>query len=175
MRNRLLDLVLLPAALVVVVLEDVVWAGARALLRALNRLPPVRRLDGMLRGLPGWVALPLFLALEALGKLGELWAVGLLVEGRIKSAALAYLSVRIVATIAAVFVYHACEPALLRYAWFAAVLGWIRRVRDWALAMIAPWRDWLRGMLGRTRSRLSRRFAAIRRAWAVRRFGAPDR
>lgn len=173
MRNRPRDLVLLPAALVVVLLEDVVWAGARALLRLLNRLPPVRRLDAWLRTLPGWAALPLFLLLEVLGRAGELWAVTLLVRGHAASAAITYVWVRLLGTLAAVFVYHACEPALLRYPWFVTVLGWVRRVRDWALARIAPWRAWLRRIAGRARSRTTRRFAAMRRARAIRRFGDP--
>ena len=109
-----------------------------------------------------------------LGRVGEFWAVGLLVRGHAASAAITYVWVRLLATLAAVFVYHACEAALLRYAWFVAVLGWVRRVRDWALAMIAPWRAWLRAAAAHGRSRVTRRFAAMRRALAVRRFGASD-
>ena len=156
----------------VVVLEDVVWAGARAALRALNSFAVVRSLDAWLRGLPGWAALPLFLLLEVLGRVGEFWALGLLMQGHAVSAAVTYVWVRLVATLAAVFVYHACEAALLRYAWFVTVLGWIRMVRDWAMARIAPWRARFRGMAGRAKSRTLARIGAIRRAWAVRRFRA---
>jgi len=57
-RRLLLDALLLPAALVVVVFEDVVWAGARAVLRALLRLPPFRKLQQQMGRLPGWRRCP---------------------------------------------------------------------------------------------------------------------
>jgi hypothetical protein len=168
--NRFRDLLLLPIALVVVVLEDVVWAGLILLLRGLNALPPVRRLSAWLGGLPGWVALPLFLVLEVLGRIGEFWAFALLVQGHVTAGVLVYLGVRVVSTLAAVFVYQACAPALLHYAWFAATVAWLGRVKHWAIERIAPWRLWVRAAIGRTRSRLAWRLAALRRAYAVSRF-----
>ena len=50
-RRDWLDAILLPPALVVVVLEDVVWAGLRAVLRRVSDLPPLRRLEARL-GVP---------------------------------------------------------------------------------------------------------------------------
>jgi hypothetical protein len=59
-RRHLLDALLLPAALVVVVVEDVIWAGAKAVLRWVARLRVVQRLQTEMGRLPGWAALPLF-------------------------------------------------------------------------------------------------------------------
>ncbi len=168
--RRLLDFVLLPIAIMVVVLEDVVWAGLIVLLRLLNALPPVRRLAAWLDTLPGWVALPLFLLLEVLGRIGEFWAFALVFQGYFMAGVLVYLGVRLVGTLAAVFVYQSCAPALLRYGWFAALVAWLGRVKRWAIDLIAPWRAWVRSAIGRTRSRLSWRFAALRRANAIDRF-----
>ncbi len=168
--RRLRDFVLLPIALVVVVLEDVVWAGLIHLLRGLNGLPAVRRLAERLGRLPGWAALPVFLVLEVLGRVGEFWAFALLVRGELTAGVMAYLGVRVVGTLAAVFVYQSCAAALLRYGWFAALVAWLGSVKHWALALIAPWRDWVHAAIGRTRSRLSWRLAALRRAYAVGRF-----
>ena len=165
--KRLRDLVLLPAAIVVVVLEDVIWAGLWALIRLLAALPPIRRLETWLGTLPGWAALPLFLIPEILGRVGELWAIALLVNGHLPAAAIVYLGVRLAATLIAVFVYHACEAALMRYRWFAAMVAWVKRVRDWAVQLIAPWRRNIRAALRSTRSRLTIRFIAMRRALAV--------
>lgn len=166
--RRWLNLLLLPLALVVVVLEDVLWAGAIAVLRLFAGLPPVQRLRHGLAGLPGWAALPLFLVPEALGKLGEFWALALMARGQFSNGVLAYIAVRSVATLIVVFIYHACEPALLRVRWFAALVRTMHWVRDWALAKIRPARDRLRAFVRQRRSRLRERFAATR-IWLRRR------
>lgn len=164
------DLVLLPIALVVVVLEDVIWEGLRALLRGLDRLAWVRRADAWLRALPGWAALPIFLLLEVAGRVAEVWAFVLLAAGNVAGAVTVYLLVRIVGTLAAVFVYRACEAALLRYRWFAWVIDRIHWVRHWAVDALQPWRARLRALIGQARSRLAMRFIAMRRRLAVHRF-----
>ena len=170
---RLRDLVLLPIALVVVVLEDVVWAGLMVLLKALNNLSHVRRLGAWLGTLPGWAALPLFLVLEILGRLGEFWAFALLVHGHMTAGVTVYLTVRLIGTLLAVFVYQSCAAALLRYAWFATLVRWFGRIKHWAIDLIAPWRAWLRTVLGNTRSRIAWRLSALRRAYAISRFRNP--
>jgi hypothetical protein len=170
MSRRALDLVLLPIALVVVVLEDVVWAGLRALLDAVAHLGPVRRLEARIAALPGWAALPLFLVPEGVGKLGEIWALALLVRGHAGAAVAVYAGVRLVATLMAVFVYRACEPTLRGYRWFAALMDALERVRLWAGRLTGELRLVLRGLTGRARSRLALRLLALRRAYALRTF-----
>lgn len=168
--RRLRDIVLLPLALLVVVLEDVLWAGAKLALRWITALPPVRRLEAWLATLPGWLALPLFLVPEALGKLGELWALALMAQGHVRSGVLAYLAVRVVASLVVVFIYHACEASLLRVHWFAYAVGIVHRIRDWSVAKIRPWRTVIRAFLQRRRSRLMARLWAIR-FWVRQRIG----
>jgi hypothetical protein len=162
-RRHLLDALLLPAALVVVVLEDVVWAGARAVLRALVRLPPVRQLHHQMGRLPGWAAVPLFLVPEAGARAGEVWAVALLVRGHTVSFLLVYTLVRLLATLVAVFVYQACETALLRIVWFAALVRWTQASRDWTLAKLRPLRDRLHAAVRLAPGLVARRFTAVRR------------
>ncbi len=171
--SRLRDLVLLPIALVVVVLEDVVWAGLMLLLKALNTQPQLRRLGAWLGTLPGWAALPLFLLLEILGRVGEFWAIALFVQGHMTAGVAVYLTVRLVGTLLAVFVYQSCAASLLRYAWFAALIRWLSRVKHWAIGLIAPWRARLRTALSTARSRIAWRIAALRRAYAITRFRNP--
>ena len=166
--RRWLNLLLLPLALLVVVLEDVLWAGALAVLRRLAGLAALQRLRAVLAALPGWLALPLILVPEALGKLGEFWALALLAHGRVVGGVLAYVAVRAVATLIVVFIYHACEPALLRVRWFAAVVRAMHWVRDWALAKLRPARDRVRAFIRRRRSVLRDRFAAAQ-IWLRRR------
>ncbi|HEY0421383.1 MAG TPA: hypothetical protein VGC80_17845 [Acetobacteraceae bacterium] len=167
--GRLLDMLLLPVALLVVLLEDVVWAGLRALLRRVTAWPPLAALQAWLGTLSGYAALPLFLVPEIFGRVGEIWAVALLVGGHVKSAVLVYGLVRLVATLLAVFIYHACEPALLRIHWFAVAVGWVRWVRDWAMALLAPLRARIHALWPFAPGLLGQRWAAIRRRIAIRR------
>ncbi len=152
---------LLPVAVLVVLLEDVVWRGARAILRRVTELPAMAALRDWLARLPGWAALPMFLVPEAAGRAGELWAAWLLYRGHPKSAVVVYAVVRIAATLVVVFIWQACEPALMRLGWFAWASGIVRAVRDWALARTAVLRESLhRVAAGRT---VARRIGAMRR------------
>ena len=170
MLRRLRDIFLLPLALIVILLEDVLWAGAKLALRWITALPPVRGLQSWLATLPAWVALPLFLVPEVLGKLGELWALALMAQGQVRAGVLAYVVVRVVASLIVVFIYQACEPNLLRVRWFAWAVGVVHRARDWAVGIIRPWRTLIRAFLQRRRSRLTGRLWAIR-LWLRRRGG----
>jgi hypothetical protein len=167
-RRHLLNALLLPAALVTVLLEDVVWAGARGVLRWLARLRPVRRLQVLMGRLPGSAALPLFAVAEVIAKAGELWAVAILVRGHAVSAILVYALVRLFATLLAVFVYMACEAALMRITWFAALARWILAVRNWSLAMLQPLRERLHSAAPYASGAVRRRFISLRR-WVDRR------
>jgi hypothetical protein len=66
------------------------------------------------------------------------------------------------------FVYVACEVALLRIAWFAALVRWVLAVRSWSLARLQPLRALLCAAVGHTRGAAVRRFLALRR-WLERR------
>lgn len=160
--RRVRDIVLLPLALVVVVVEDVLWAGAALALRWLRALPPIRHLAAWLAGVPAWAALALFLVPEVGGKLGELWAVALVAQGYVTSGMIAYLVIRVIASLVVVFIYHACEATLMRVRWFAWMVGHVRRIRNWAMAKIRPWRSVIRSFLQSRRSRLMHRLLAIR-------------
>lgn len=161
--RRLPDLVLLPLAILVVVLEDVVWAGAVAVLRALRRAAPIRALDAWLQRLPGYAALPLFLVPEAVGFAGKLWAIALLARGHAMAALEAYVLIRLVSSLIAVFIYQACTAALLRIAWFARAVAWVHAARDWAVGLVRPLLARARALLARGRGRLGLRWLAIRR------------
>ncbi len=156
------DVVLLPLALLVVLLEDVLWRGARAVLAGIADLPAARGVQAWLGRLSGAAALPLFLVPEAAGRVGELWAAWLLYRGHAASAATVYAAVRLVAALLAVFIWQACEPALMRLAWFAWIVVRIRATRDWALARTAPVRHRMMALL-RGRGALRRSIAALRR------------
>jgi hypothetical protein len=153
---------------VVVVLEDVIWAAARAVLRQLARLRAVQRLQTWMGSLPGWAALPIFAIPEGIAKAGEVWALTLLARGHAASFVLVYGLLRLLSTLVAVFVYMACEVALLRIAWFAALVRWVVAVRDWSLARLKPLRAHFRAAVGHRPTVAVRRFLSLRR-WRDRR------
>jgi hypothetical protein len=161
-RRRLLDVLLLPLALLVIVAEDVLWRGAKLLLRRIAALAAVGWLRGWLGRLTGWAALPLFLVPELAARLGELWVAVLLIERRVAGAVLVYCLVRLVATLIAVFIWQACAPALLRLRWFARMVAWITFARDWALCRIAPWRARAKRLGLRTEGGVVRRVQMLR-------------
>jgi len=85
------------------------------------------------------LALPMFLVPEGASRVGALWAAWLLVQGHYRAAAAVYAGSKIVASLVAVWIYRACEPALLTVPWFAQVRAGVLRVRDWALSRAARW------------------------------------
>jgi hypothetical protein len=85
-----------------------------------------------------------------------------------------YALVRLVATLVAVFIYQACERALMGIAWFARAVGWVRLARAWAVELIRPPLARARLALRIGRGRWSARLAATRRLlrqWVRRRAG----
>ena len=167
-KRRWYDLLLFPVALVIVVAEDVCWAAAKSALRWARARLPLHRLEVMLHHLPGWAALPLFLIPEALGKLGELWALALIAGGHFTSGVIAYIVVRIIATLIVVFIYHACEPALLQIRWFAVIMAWLRRLREWVMGAVRPQLDRMRAWMRQRRGGMRARLRAVR-VWLRRR------
>ncbi len=143
----LLDTLLVPIAVVIVLIEDVLWAGALALLRRVNDLPAVRALRVQLERLPAAIALPLFLVPESVSHIAGAYATVLLAQGRVKAAILVGGLVKGLCTLLLVWIYQCCEETLLRVAWFARLHHWALAARDWAKAKFAPLRARARAML----------------------------
>ena len=151
-RNRFLqflfDIVLIPIAVLIVLIEDVLWAGALALLRSTNDLAAVRAMRVHLERLPAHIALPLFLVPEILSHIAGAYATVLLAQGRIISAIMVGGLVKGICTLLLVWIYQCCEETLMRVAWFARLHHWALRVRDWAKSQVAPIRERMRARLG---------------------------
>jgi hypothetical protein len=118
-RDRLVNSLLLVPALVVVAVEACVLRPATVLLDWLHRVPLMHRLHNRLAQLPPGVALPLFLVPEALSRAGWLASAWLLMGGAAWQALMVYVLTKLFAGLSALWVYRACEPALLRVRWFA--------------------------------------------------------
>ena len=136
--RRSIDAVLLPFALVVVLIEDVLWAGAKALLGELNRLRFVRDLRVAISRLPARYALPLFLVPEIVSHMGEIATAVLLAQGCFEAAVIVAVLGKGLATLIVVWIYQACAPTLLKVRWFARAHHAVLELRYWTLARVAP-------------------------------------
>jgi hypothetical protein len=157
----LLDTLLIPLAVLIVLFEDVLWAGALALVRRIDALGPVRALHARLGALPASVALPLFLVPETISHLAGAYATVLLAQVHVVGATLMVVGVKGVSTLVVVWIYQACADTLLRVAWFAWLHGQALRIRDWAKAQVAPLRARARAWLAAVRVRLRVRSSAF--------------
>lgn len=161
------DALLLPLALLVELLERVVWNGTLALLDLISRAPPIARLRLFLQGLPPLIVVFLFLIPEAVDHLSGFWATMLLVKGNWVGATIIAVFVKGFAILLGIWIYQACEESLLSVRWFAVIHSWVIAAKNRVLARTAPIRTRLRlalrAMVTRHGSRrLARRFAAWR-------------
>jgi len=151
----LLDALLIPLAVLIVLIEDVLWAGALRLLRGLNGLPAIRAAQARVGGWPACVALPLFLVPETLSHVAGAYATLLLAQGRLVTAVGVFILVKGACTLVLVWIYKACEATLLGVAWFVWLHHRALQARDWALAMVAPLRIQMRARLVALRASLA--------------------
>ena len=84
--------------------------------------------------LPAAAALPLFLVPEAFSRLGTLLSAWLLLHGDLWRALAVYAGAKLIAGLAALWIYGACLPTLLQIKAFAAVHGGLDTMRRSAVA-----------------------------------------
>lgn len=169
LRTALLDVLLLPLAFAVVLLDDVLWDATLALLRRLERVGWLRSARGWVAGLPAMAVLPLFLLPEGISHLSGFLGAVLLARGQPGTAILLLVLVKGMATLAVVWIYQAASATLLAVGWFAWLHDAVQFVRGWSLSQIAPLRDALRARLQRFGLRRSGPHSLGRIAGAVRR------
>jgi hypothetical protein len=157
------DILLLPPALLYVIVERVFWTGAQTLLRQAARIEAVASLQKKLAKLPVAVVLPLFLVPEIFSHIGGFWASVLLVKRQWVAAVLVGIFIKGLATLMVVWIYQSSAPTLLSVRWFAWVHMQFLRGRDWVAQRIKPATDFALRLVRGNRSRIARRFTAIRK------------
>jgi hypothetical protein len=156
-RHPLLSALLIPPAVLLLLAEEVIWAGLKALMARLGRLPMVARLEARIRTLPPLGAAALFLAPGAAMfpfKLMALWAMA---QGHILWGLLVLLAAKLTATALFARIYTLCKPTLMTVGWFVRLHDWVDGVKAWAHARLNGWRLW----------RLARRVVGRLRAWVT--------
>lgn len=173
----LLDMLLVPVAVLLILLEDVLWAGALAVLRAARRHAWVLAAQDRLAALPAWVVLPLFVVPEALSHVAGFYVTFLLAQGHV-TAAMSMLAAKLACKLMLVWIYTTCQATLMGVAWFARFHHWTSAWLAWAKAQVAPMQERFRALLARLRwrrqaagLRLRSRLRAMR-VWLARRLRA---
>jgi hypothetical protein len=176
----LLDVLLIPVAVLLILLEDVLWAGALAVLRALRRHTLVQAAQARLAALPAWVVLPMFVVPEALSHVAGFYVTILLAQGHV-AAAMTMIAGKLVCKLMLVWIYTTCQDTLMGVAWFARFHHWTSAWLAWARERIGPVKERLRAAFARLRWRSSTAGLRLRsrlsaaRVWVVRRLRAKIR
>ena len=88
-------------------------------------------------------------------KLAGLWLIG---HGRILSGAAVFIAAKFAGVGAAAFIFDIARDKLLSMAWFSQLYRWIVAWRDWAHALLAPFKQRVRNFIAPLRARLAARF-----------------
>ena len=134
----------------IVLVGDRLWPGVLTRLHAIGRAGPLPRLHAFVARMPSWLALPMFLIPEVASRTGWVASVWLLLAGQAWAALVTYVATKLLAGAAALWIYHACAPALLQVHWFAHWHGTVLGLRHVASVRLAS------AMPGRFRAQLQR-------------------
>ena len=149
------------AALALLILfEEWGWEPIARLMARIGDLPVFRQIEALIKRLPPYAALALFLlpTLMLLPiKLLALWLIGI---GRAKLGLLVILLAKVVGTAVVARLFALTQPALMQLAWFARLyarwIDWKAHLLAWVRAS-AAWR-WGRAFKHRVRSQVRRLF-----------------
>lgn len=143
----------------VIVFEEWGWEPLQRLLARMGRLPGLRWIEGVVRGLPPWAAVLVF-ALPSLMllpiKLLALWTIG---QGHVVLGMLIIVAAKLVGTAVLARLFTLTQPVLLQLAWFAwlytrwvhtkaALLERVRASWPWRVGRVLKrqwrqrWRAW---------------------------------
>jgi hypothetical protein len=152
-------------------LEAWLWDHLKPVVAAVVNVVPWGRVKHWLRAttarMPPWAALIFFviplLVLFPL-KIAEVWFIA---HGRWIGALLTLLLAKLVGLGVTAFVFDVTRDKLLQMQWFSRLYAWFMWLRDWAHALVDPYKHriqtWLRRLRPRHGSRLVRRLLRIRR------------
>lgn len=152
---------------VILLLEEVLWAWLGRLMAALGRWRPMARLEAVIRRLPPYAAMVLFglpwlIILPV--KLGALW---LCAVGHLKLGGILFTGSEILGAAILARLYVLCRPSLCQLGWFVRVEGWVLAWSRWAHGLLDRLPLWRRArmaarhLLLRLRSVIAREIAKI--------------
>jgi hypothetical protein len=152
-------------------LEAWLWDHLKPVVAAIVDVVPWGRLKlwlaALLERMPPWAALIVFIIpLIVLFpiKVAEVWFI---THGQWLGAVVTLLAAKLVGLGVTAFVFDATRDKLLQMHWFARVYDWFLWTRDWAHALVEPYKHrvlvWMRRLRPAHAGRLLRRILRIRR------------
>jgi len=142
-RRWLLSIFVVPLGVALMLLEEYLWRGLKALMARLGRLAPIARIEARIAALPPAGAAAVFLIPGALALPFKLAAVWAMTQGHLALGLLVLLTAKLIATALFARLYTLCKPALMTVAWFVRLHDAINRAKAWAHAKLnsfSPWR-----------------------------------
>jgi hypothetical protein len=155
---------LLRAALAVIILfEEWGWEPISRLMARIGNLPVFRQIEAVIRKLPPYAALGLFLLPTLLLLPIKLLALWLISIGRAKLGVLVIVLAKVIGTAIVARLFALTQPALMQLAWFARLYArwtaWKAALLLWVRAS-AAWR-WARAVRLRLRRLFRRRRGSV--------------
>ncbi len=161
--RRRLSFLLVPLGVVLMLLEEYLWRGLKALMARLGRLPWVARVETRIAALPPLWAAVVFLVPGMVlfpFKLAALWAMA---NGHLLWGLLVLLAAKLTATALFARLYTLCKPALMTVGWFVRLHDMTTRAKHWAHAKLHSWGGWR--LARRAISRLRGRVLTLAHRW----------
>ena len=135
---------LVVVAVLVFLVEEILWDCLAWLTAALGRWAPVARVEAAIRRLPPYLAILLFAVPWAIILPVKLTALWLLASGHLLGGTFLFAGGELFGVGFLARIYVLCRPALATLAWFLRVEGWVKALSAWAhacLDRVALWRE----------------------------------
>lgn len=160
-RHPIWSIVLVPFAVILMLLEEYIWHGLKALMARLGRLPVIARIEARIITLPPLWAAALFILPGATMipfKLAALWAMA---NGHVPLGVLVFLTAKLTGTALFARLYTLCKPALMTVGWFVKLHDALTHAKTWAHAKLENWTMWrlVRRAITRLRERVKALFS----------------
>ena len=162
-RRRILSILLVPLGVALMLLEDFLWRGLKALMARLGRLPMVARVEARIIALPPLWAAVVFLVPGIVTLPFELAATWIMATGHFVLGLVLLSLAELTATALFARVYTLCKPALMTVRWFVRLHDMMTRAKLWAHAKLESWGAWR--LARRAITRLRGRALALLHRW----------
>lgn len=113
-----------------VIVDSVVFALFRPVVRWLSRLRVVQRIERWIQSLPPYVILVVMIVPFIFAELAKVFAVYWMAEGHFRSGMTIFISAYVVSIFGCERILHAGKAQLMTIPWFAWIYNWIMALRD---------------------------------------------
>ncbi len=138
-----------------VVVDSIVFAVFRPVVRWLSRLRVVQRLERWIQSLHPYVILVVMVVPFIVAELAKVFAVYWMAEGHFRSGMTIFIGAYVVSIFVCERILHAGKAQLLTIPWFAWIYNWIMALRDGILNWFRRTAIWRMAVLLKNNARLA--------------------